>query len=199
MCCILTSDPAKHAIPKMVEVAYSIGVGELGWQYGTGLKSHGTVTNWCTGRGWPVNCHSKHSRSCIFRWSFMGRDWVGVELLYNSVHRKFNQSWRNDAVEKTAPSRRGPRDPRLSSWRSDELEIRCGWENQHPAEWDPGPWLSSLGEWERNADGHKSGGSICCSSVRSPAPSHTQPFQIKWEAYFSKNCVPRLYCVYVFV
>ena len=31
-------------------------VGELGWQYGTGLKSHFTVTNWCTGRGWPVNC-----------------------------------------------------------------------------------------------------------------------------------------------
>ena len=36
--------------------AYSIDVGELGWQYGTGLKSHGTVTNWCTGREWPVNC-----------------------------------------------------------------------------------------------------------------------------------------------
>ena len=36
--------------------AYSIGVGELGWQYGTGLKSHGTATNWCTGREWPVNC-----------------------------------------------------------------------------------------------------------------------------------------------
>ena len=31
-CYILTSDPAKHAIPKTVEVAYSIGVGELGWQ-----------------------------------------------------------------------------------------------------------------------------------------------------------------------
>ena len=54
-CCILTSDPAKHAIPKTVEVAYSMGVGELGWQYGTGLKSHGTVKNWCTWRGWPVN------------------------------------------------------------------------------------------------------------------------------------------------
>ena len=38
-------------------------------------------------------------------------------------------------------------------------------------------------------------GSICCSSVRSPTPSHTQPFQIKWEVYFSKNCVARLYCV----
>ena len=22
----------------------------------TGLKSHGTVTDWCTGREWPVNC-----------------------------------------------------------------------------------------------------------------------------------------------
>ena len=38
----MTSDPAKHAIPKTVEVAYSVGVGELGWQYQ--LKSHGTVT-----------------------------------------------------------------------------------------------------------------------------------------------------------
>ena len=41
---------------KDAEVAYSIGVGELGWQYGTGLKSHGTDTDWCTGREWPVNC-----------------------------------------------------------------------------------------------------------------------------------------------
>ena len=35
---------------------------------------------------------------------------VDVEQLYNSVHRKFN-----------------------------ELEIRCGRENQHPAEWAPRP------------------------------------------------------------
>ena len=70
-------------------------------------------------------CHSKEGGSGIFCWPFMGRDWVGVELLYNSVHRKFNQfwrsgSWRNDTVENTAPSRRGPRDSRLSSWGSDE-------------------------------------------------------------------------------
>ena len=57
---------------------------------------------------------------------------MGIKLLYNSVHRKFNESWRNDAVEKTVPSRRGPRDPRLSSWGSDKLEIICGRENQHP-------------------------------------------------------------------
>ena len=49
----------------------------------------------------------------------MERDWVGIELLYNSVHRKFNQfgdqkSWRNDAVEKTAPSRE--LGPHASGW-----------------------------------------------------------------------------------
>ena len=131
-------------------------------------------------------CHSKDAGSWIFRWPFMGRDWVVVELLYNSVHRKFKENWRNGAVEKTAPSRRGPRDPRLSSWRSDELGISCGRENQHPAEQAPRPPVEQPRrtqlwpiEW----------GSICCSSVRSPTPSHTQPFQIKWEVYFSKNCV----------
>ena len=35
------------------------------------------------------SCHSKDSGSCIFCWPVMGRDWVGVELLYNLVHRKF--------------------------------------------------------------------------------------------------------------
>ena len=29
---------------------------QLGWQYGTRLKSHGAVTKWCTWRGWLVNC-----------------------------------------------------------------------------------------------------------------------------------------------
>ena len=122
MCCILTSDSAKYAIPKTAEVAYSIGVGELGWQFGAGLKSHGTVTNRCTGREWPVNCMAvitarwrsdtpfQRRRKWIFLWPFMGRDWVSVELFYNSVHRKFNQfgdqkSWRNDAVEKTSTQR----------------------------------------------------------------------------------------------
>ena len=38
-------------------------------------------------------------------------------------------------------------------------------------------------------------GSICCSSVWSPTPSHTQPFQIKWEVYFSRElCRSYLLC-----
>ena len=44
---------------------------------------------------------------------------MGVELLYNAVHRKFNQF----------------RDQ--TSWRSDELEIRCGRENQHSEKLGP--------------------------------------------------------------
>ena len=40
---------------------------------------------------------------------------VGVELLYNSVDRKFNQ-----------------------------LETRCGRESQHPAEWAPRPPIEQL-------------------------------------------------------
>ena len=36
--------------------AYSIGVGELGRRYGIGLKSHGTLTDWCTGKEWHVYC-----------------------------------------------------------------------------------------------------------------------------------------------
>ena len=64
-------------------------------------------------------------RKWIFLWPFMGKDCVGVELLYNSVHRKLNQfwrseSWRNYAVEKTAPSRE--LGPRASGWATLENE-----------------------------------------------------------------------------
>ena len=41
---------------------------QLGWQYRTRLKSHGAVTNWCTGRGRPVNCMTVIS---TWRWSNM--------------------------------------------------------------------------------------------------------------------------------
>ena len=117
-------------------------------------------------------CHSKDGGSGIFRWPFMGRDWVGVELLYNSVHRKFNQfwrseTWRNDAVEETVPSRE--LGPRASGWATQENKkdtLLC---------------LEELGR------------SICYSSVRSLTLSQTQPFQIKWDVYFLKNCVARLY------
>ena len=102
-------------------------------------------------------CHSKYSGSGIFRWPFMGRDSVDVELLYNSVHRKSNEFGdqrlgEKEVVDKTAASKE--LGPRASGWTTLENEkdtLLC------PEE---------LGR------------SICCSSVRSPTPSHTQPFQI---------------------
>ena len=55
---------------------------------------------------------------------------VEVELLYNSVHRKFNQ-----------------------------LEIRCGRENQHPAEWATRrPVEQPRRTGKKRGYGHKSGG-----------------------------------------
>ena len=41
-------------------------------------------------------------------------------------------SWRQDAVEKASTQQREPSGPDWAVWRSDELEIRCGRENQHP-------------------------------------------------------------------
>ena len=61
-CCISTFDPAKHAIPKTVEVIHSDGSYGKKWRRRTWLtiwdkvKSHGIVIDWCTGREWFVNC-----------------------------------------------------------------------------------------------------------------------------------------------
>ena len=191
-------------------------MGELGWQYGTGLKSHGTVTNWCTGREWPVNCMTVISARWRSNMLFQSRGsaysdgqlWGDIEwVLYcyitqctgNSMSLETrcgresphpvegalgtpgqrvwrSERWRNDAVEKTALSRKlGPQASRLSS----------------------------PGERERNADGHKSGGQYVAVLFGLQLPL-TQPFQIKWEVYFSKRLCRsslslRLYCVIVMI
>ncbi len=82
---------------------------------------------------------------------------VNVELLYNTVHRKFNQletrygresqhpaeralrplinqfgdqaSWRQDAVEKASTQQREPTGPRLRVWRPDQLGEDAGLRN----------------------------------------------------------------------
>ena len=99
---------------------------------------------------------------------------------------------------KLAHSRVGPQAPDWEFWGSDELEIRC-WIGEHVPE-RLGPQAAGWAAWEKGKETRWwpiEWGSICCSSVRSPTPSHTQPFQIKWEVYFSKNCVARLYCCVV--
>ena len=97
--------------------AYSIGVGELAWQYRTGLKSHGTVTNWCTERGWPVNC-----MTVIFaRWR--SKHGIPNECVvnYNITRWKQKVSYFGDqtsletrVVEKASNQQRAG--PRASGW-----------------------------------------------------------------------------------
>ena len=97
---------------------------------------------------------------------------VGVEQLYN------------------------PGEDRKSvSWRSNQLERRC-WNEEHVPGW------AAQENGKKRCYGYKEWGSICCSSVRSPTPSHSktfsnpfEPFQIKWGMYFSKElCRSSLLC-----
>ena len=128
-CCILTFDPAKMPFYRM-EVTHSDGSYVkksrrrpwlTKWDK---VKSHDTPIDWCTGREWPLNCMTvisawwwsnipvqRHRKWHIPAWLAMRIDieWA-IELLYNSVNRK------------------------SASWRSDELETRCGRESHHPAE-----------------------------------------------------------------
>ena len=80
------------------------------------------------------------------------------------------------------------------SWRSDELEKRCGRENQHPKRLG-----SQTPGWAAQENGKET---LLWLYVRSPTPSHSktfsnrfEPFQIKWEVYFSKElCRSSLLC-----
>ena len=127
--------------------------------------------------------HDSYFRLMTIKHAIPKIEWA-IELLYNSVRTGSQRvgdqtSWREEVVGKATTQQNGPSGPPMEF--GDPLVTRCGRESPHPAEWASRPLglqLSSPGERERhNADGHKSGESIYCSSVRSPAPSHTQILQ----------------------
>ena len=136
-----------------------------------------------------VTCELHDSYFCLMtiKHAIPKIEWA-IELLYNSV--------------KTGSQ----------SWRSDELTTRCSRESQHSAE----SWALRPPGWAAQENRKETRlwpivwGSIYCSSVWSPTPSHTQPFQIKWEVYFIfKEVFARLYyyvnmssaciCVYMYI
>ena len=65
LCCILTFDPARHAIPKWctgrkwhIPMASNRKKSRM-WIWLTKwdkVKAHDTRIDWCTGREWPLNC-----------------------------------------------------------------------------------------------------------------------------------------------
>ena len=134
-CCVLTSDQAKHVIPKTAEVVYSIGVDGLGWQYGTRIKSHGTITNWCTWRGWPLNCMTIISA----RWWSKNAVPKTAEVSHSVDHLWEEIEWTLNyyITQCTGNS--------MSFLEIRELETRCGRESQHPAEGTLRSPIGSLG------------------------------------------------------
>ena len=123
---------------------------------------------------------------------------LAIELLYNSVET--GSQWVGDqrsrsqgVVEKATARWRGPRASwRSASWRSDELETRCGRESQQKAE-PPGLRLSMRTRTTHDYVRRDWWGQYVAVFVRSPTLSHTQTLQIKWEICFFKEVFPRLY------
>ena len=75
------------------------------------------------------------------------KDWVGVELIYNSVKTRsqteIGRSYRRDVVGKATPGRRGSGS--WLSWGPEKLLIRCSKESHHSAEsWAAGPLVEHL-------------------------------------------------------
>ena len=94
-----------------------------------------------------------------------------------------------------------------ATWSSDQLEFRsvgvqisrredARMRTMSQRSWALRPPVEQLRRTgKKRCYGHKNGGSICCSSVQSPTPlsqrktfsNPFEPFQIKWEVYFSKE------------
>ena len=104
--------------------AYFIGVGELGWPYGTGLKilmySHRLMHR----KRVTCELYDSYFRLITVKHAIPKTEWA-IELLYNSVKRGSQ-----------------------SVWRSDEWETGCGRESQHSAE----SWTSGWATLENEKD-----------------------------------------------
>ena len=118
MCCILTFNPAIHAIPKWctgrkshipMAVMRRNRVGGFWVTKWDKVKAHDTLIDWCTGREWPLNCMTVIS-AC----------WRS-NMPFHRLRGRLNYyitRWRQE----------------VRSSRSDELETRCDRESHHLAE-----------------------------------------------------------------
>ena len=133
-CCILTFDPAKHAIPKtrklhiplaQAGLSDNMGQGKIPW-YSHRLMHRKRVT---------CELHDSYFRSMTIKHAIprtaevthpdgqLWRDieWA-VELLYNSVRTGSHEvgvqmSWRQDVVGKATTQQKGPSGPPIEFWR----------------------------------------------------------------------------------
>ena len=119
ICCVLTFDPAKHAIPKWctgrkwhIPIACNRKKSRrriwlTKWDK---VKAHDTLIDWCTGREWPLNC-----MTVISAW---WRSNMPFQRLSGRLCGRLNYyitRWRQE-IRRVGDQ---------TSWRSDELETRC--------------------------------------------------------------------------
>ena len=127
-----------------------------------------------------VTCelHDSYFRLMTIKHAISKIEWA-IVLVYNSVKigSQFEfwraEIWRQDVVEKASTQQEAG--PRASGWATLENEKDTT--------------LMAI----------RVGRSVCGSFIRSPTPSHTQHFQIKWEVYFSERlCRSSLLCHWVY-
>ena len=175
----------------------------------------------------PPNMPFQRRRKCIFHWH--GRVWLMIwdrvkipRYSHRLMHRKRVSCELHDSyirlmmIKHAIPEiLSGRLNYYITLWRQEVSQFgdqTRWWQDavEKASTQQSGPLglrLSSPGERERhNADGHKSGGQYIAVFVQPPTPSHSktlsnpfEPFQIKWEVYFSKNWVARFYCVVVII
>ena len=107
------------------------------------VKSRSTVTDWCTGREWPVNCMTVISARWQSNMPFQRqRKWHILMASYGEIL----SGWLNYYITVKTVSQ--------LVWRSDPLVTRCGWGSQHPAKsWAPRPTVVHL--WRTRKTQHR--------------------------------------------
>ena len=91
------------------------------------VKSHGTLTDWCTGRDWPVNCMTVISAWWRSNMPVQGRRKGHIPVAIHGVIvsgllNYYITRWRQEVSEF-----------------GESLVTRCGRESQHPVERAPRP------------------------------------------------------------
>ena len=129
-CCILTFDPAKHAIPKWctrrkwhIPMPSNRKKSLTKWDK---VKSHDTLIDWCTGREWPLNCMTVYSA------------WWRSNMPFQRLSGRLNYyitRWGQEVSEL------GTREAILSSILFSFINSCCGRESHRPAEGALGPLI----------------------------------------------------------
>ena len=153
------------------------------------VKSHGTGIDWCTAREWPVNCMTVISA------------WWRSNMPFQRLSGQLNYyitRWRQEVSEleiRWVGARCGRESHHLAEgalrtpdwvWRSDQLVRRCWNENISQGGQAPRP-LVEQPRRTRTTQGNVRrgwGGLYVAVFIRSPTPSHTQPFYNKVRGIF---------------